>query len=190
MKRIFLLTLILLSIFSGTISAQSSYNKYKEADKINLLNYINLYRQSKGLPLVVYDPGLEEAARLQALDNYIKKKFRRSGDEKKLHDNALFPLVRDRVSAVGVPTLGESCAEICYARTGMNNKPLPTAVKPYQNLEQFMFNRYKTSPGHHAIMVTPEFTRVGMHTIYDGKHVYNAVVFMTDKRKRASRKSW
>ncbi len=186
-KRILIL-LLFITLLSNSGSAQ--YNKYKFGGNQNLLEYINKYRISMGLPTVKYDAGLAEAAKLQALDNYVKKKFRKGGDDvNKLHQNAMFPLVRDRVRAVGVNTAGEACAEICYAKAGMNNKPLTIAIRPYQSLEQLMFNRYKRSPGHHAILVDPDFARVGIHTIYDGKYVYNAVVFMTDKKKRNARKS-
>ena len=169
-------------------SASGGYNLYNRQNNAVLLEYINNYRTSFGLPKVTYDDGLEEAARLQVLDNYIKKKFKNRGDDvNKLHQNSRFPQIRDRVSAVGVPTYGESCAEICYAKAGMKNQPLSVAVKPYQSLEHLMFTRYRNSPGHKAIMTTRKFTRVGIHTIYDGKYVYNAVVFMTGKPQFASK---
>ncbi|WP_026461573.1 CAP domain-containing protein [Adhaeribacter aquaticus] len=177
MRRLFLLALILLSFFS---TATAQYNKYPKSKNQNLLNYINQYRAAYGLPKVVYDDGLEEAARLQVLDNYIKKKFKKRGDDvNKLHQNARFPRIRDRVSAVGVATAGENCAEICYAKAGMNNQPLNRAISPFKSLEQLMFTQYQRSPGHNAIILTPQYTRVGIHTIYDGKYVYNTVVFMT-----------
>jgi uncharacterized protein YkwD len=103
-----------------------------------------------------------------------------------MHQNSRFPQIRDRVRAVGVSVNGESCAEICYAKAGMNNRPLLMAIQPFQSLEQLMFMRYKKSAGHHAIMVNRQYTRVGIHTIYDGKYVYNAVVFMTGKPQIAA----
>ena len=187
MKKLLLLTLFILSPLLNAGSAQ--YNLYNRKDSAILLAYINSYRTSLGLPKINYDYGLEEAARLQVLDNYIKKKFRKRGDDvNKMHQNNLFPLIRDRVSAVGVPTSGESCAEICYAKAGMKNQPLLVAIRPYKNLEQLMFARYRQSPGHNAIMITRKFTRAGIHTIYDGKYVYNAVVFMTGKSALAYQK--
>ncbi|GEO03461.1 hypothetical protein AAE02nite_11250 [Adhaeribacter aerolatus] len=163
-------------------SASGGYNLYNKKNNAVLLEYLNNYRTSLGLPQVTYDYGLEEAARLQVLDNYIKKKFKNRGDDvNKLHQNSRFPLIRDRVKAVGVPTAGESCAEICYAKAGMKNQPLAAAIKPYKSLEQLIFTRYRNSAGHRHIITTAKFTRVGIHTIYDGKYVYNAVVFMTGK---------
>lgn len=186
MKRLFLVVVLLLHALSD--SASNSYNLYNKANNVYLLNYINNYRIALGLPKVSYDYGLEEAARLQVLDNYIKKKFKNRGDDvNKLHQNDRYPLIRDRVKAVGVPTAGELCAEICYAKAGMNRKPLAVAIKPYQSLEQLMFTRYKSSAGHRAIMVDRKFTRIGIHTIYDGKYVYNAVVFMTGRPQLAQR---
>ena len=180
MKKLLLLSGLLFLPLLNSGAAQ--YNLYNKKDSAILLAYINSYRTSLGLPKVIYDYGLEEAARLQVLDNYIKKKFRKKGDDvNKLHQNNLFPLIRDRVSAVGVPTAGESCAEICYAKAGMRNQPLPVAIRPYKSLEQLMFVRYRQSPGHNEILTTRKFTRAGIHTIYDGKYVYNAVVFMTRK---------
>jgi uncharacterized protein YkwD len=180
MKNLLFLTAFLLLPLVNSGSGQ--YNLYNKRNSAILLAYINGYRTSLGLPKVTYDYGLEEAARLQVLDNYIKKKFRKKGDDvNKLHQNNLFPLIRDRVSAVGVPTAGESCAEICYAKAGMGNQPLQAAIKPYKSLEELMFSRYRKSAGHNAILTTRKFTRAGMHTIYDGKYVYNAVVFMTGK---------
>jgi hypothetical protein len=147
MKRISFLLCMAFNLLVTTAFAQ--YNLYKQAGNVNLLNYINHYRASLGLPEVVYDEGLARAARLQAQDNYTKKKFRNRGDDlSKLHQNARFPQVRDRVKAVGVATAGEFCAEICYARAGMRNSPLAAAIRPYQNLEQLMFIKYKFSPSH------------------------------------------
>ena len=186
MKRLFLAVVLLLHAFPN--SASKSYNLYNKADNIYLLHYINSYRASMGLPKVVYDYGLEEAAQLQVLDNYIKKKFKKRGDDvNKLHQNDRFPLIRDRVKAVGIPTAGEACGEICYAKAGMNKQPLAVAIKPYQSLEQLMFTRYKSSAGHRHIILDRKFTRAGIHTIYDGKYVYNAVVFMTGKPQLAQR---
>lgn len=187
MKKSLLAILFLLYAFPN--SASKNYNLYRPADNIYLINYINSYRTSLGLPKVTYDYGLEEAARLQVLDNYIKKKFKKRGDDvNKLHQNDRFPLIRDRVKAVGVPTAGEACGEICYAKAGMNNRPLAVAIKPYQSLEQLMFARYQSSAGHRNIIIDRKFTRAGIHTIYDGKYVYNAVVFMTGKPQLARRK--
>ena len=187
MKRISFLLCMAFNLLVTTAFAQ--YNLYKQAGNVNLLNYINHYRASLGLPEVVYDEGLARAARLQAQDNYTKKKFRRRGDDlSKLHQNARFPQVRDRVKAVGVATAGEFCAEICYAKAGMRNSPLAAAIRPYQNLEQLMFTKYKFSPSHRAIITTREYTRVGIHTIYDGHYVYNAVVFMTGNPKKSPRR--
>lgn len=190
LKNNFLFSVIFLFWLFVITPVSAQYNKYKTGGNKNMLEYINKYRISMGLPEVKYDAGLAEAAKLQALDNYVKKKFRKGGDDvNKLHQNAMFPLVRDRVSAVGVNTKGEACAEICYAKAGMNNKPLTMAIRPYQSLEQLMFTRYKRSPGHHAILVNPDFVKAGIHTIYDGKYVYNAIVFMTDKKRRSNRRS-
>lgn len=184
-----LLLAVVCFLYALPNSASKNYNLYNQADNVYLLHYINNYRTSLGLPKVAYDYGLEEAARLQVLDNYIKKKFKKRGDDvNKLHQNDRFPLIRDRVKAVGVPTAGEACAEICYAKAGMNNQPLAVAIKPYGSLEQLMFTRYKSSAGHRAIMVDRKFSRVGIHSIYDGKYVYNAVVFMTGKPQLAQRK--
>lgn len=180
--------LVALTAFAQRTSFYSAEanNLYSPEGNARLLAYINDYRATLGLPKVVYDQGLAKAARLQALDNYTKKKFRRRGDDlSKLHQNARYPLIRDRVQAVGVATAGESCAEICYAKAGMRNSPLAYAIRPYQNLEELMFVKYKLSPRHHDIMATRKYTRVGIHTIYDGHYVYNAVVFMTGKPGRA-----
>jgi uncharacterized protein YkwD len=187
MKRVSFLLLIFFNLLVTTASAQ--YNLYKHAGNVDLLNYINSYRTSVGLPQVVYDEGLEKAARLQALDNYAKKKFRGRGDDvRKLHQNARYPQVRDRVKAVGVTTTGEFCAEICYAKAGMKNFPLAAAIRPFQSLEQLMFTKYKFSTSHRAIILTRAYTRAGIYTIYDGHYVYNAVVFMTGKPKKPSRR--
>jgi uncharacterized protein YkwD len=187
MKRVSYFLLIVFNLLVTTASAQ--YNLYRQAGNVDLLNYINSYRASLGLPKVVHDEGLAKAARLQALDNYTKKKFRGRGDDvNKLHQNTRYPKVRDRVKAVGMATAGEFCAEICYAKAGMKNFPLAAAIRPYQSLEQLMFTRYKFSPSHRAIIATRAYTRVGIHTIYDGHYVYNAVVFMTGKPKKTSRR--
>jgi uncharacterized protein YkwD len=187
MKRVSILLLIGLNLLVTTAFAQ--YNLYQQAGNVHLLNYINNYRASVGLPAVVYDEGLAAAARLQAQDNYTRKKFRGRGDDvRKLHQNSRFPQVRDRVKAVGVATNGEFCAEICYAKAGMRNSTLAAAIRPYQSLEQLMFTKYKFSTSHRAIILTPEYTRAGIHTIYDGHYVYNAVVFMTGKPKKSFRR--
>ena len=187
MKRLFLLALLTLNALLNTAIAQ--YNLYNKANNVQLLKQINDYRISLGLPKVTYDYGLEEAARLQTLDNYTKKKFKNRGDDvNKLHQNSRFPLIRDRVSAVGVSTAGESCAEICYAKAGMKNYPLQVAITPFRSLEQLIFKRYKESAGHHAIITDRKFTRIGIHTIYDGKYVYNTVVFMTNRSQLAYKK--
>jgi len=183
-----LILLAILFFLPRLHSASGGYNLYNTKNNAVLLEYINSYRTSLGLPKVTYDYGLAEAARLQVLDNYIHKKFKKRGDDvNKLHQNSQFPLIRDRVSAVGVPTAGESCAEICYAKAGMKNQPLAVAIRPYKNLEHLMITRYLNSAGHRTIIATRKFTRVGIHTIYDGKYVYNAVVFMTGKSQLANK---
>jgi uncharacterized protein YkwD len=188
MERAFFLLLIVCSLLVHTCQAQ--YNLYKQSNNSYLLKEINDYRASLGLPAVVYDEGLARAARIQALDNYTRKKFRGRGDDvRKLHQNARYPQIRDRVKAAGVATAGESCAEICYAKAGMRNSPLYAVIRPYRSLEQLMFTKYKFSPSHRAIIVTPAFTRVGIYTMYDGHYVYNAVVFMTGKPKKSYRRS-
>lgn len=187
MERAFFLLLIGCSLLAHTSLAQ--YNLYKQSNNTYLLKEINDYRASRGLPKVVYEEGLARAARIQALDNYNRKKFRGRGDDlRKLHQNERYPQIRDRVQAAGVPTAGESCAEICYAKAGMRNGPLYAVIRPYRSLEQLMFTKYKFSPSHHAIIVTPAYTRVGMYTMYDGHYVYNAVVFMTGKPKKSYRR--
>lgn len=188
MERAFFLLLIACSLLAHTSLAQ--YNLYRQTNNSYLLKEINDYRASRGLPKVVYEEGLARAARIQALDNYNRKKFRGRGDDlRKLHQNERYPQIRDRVQAAGVPVAGESCAEICYAKAGMRNGPLYAVIRPYRSLEQLMFAKYKFSPSHHAIIVTPAYTRVGIYTMYDGHYVYNAVVFMTGKPKKSYRRS-
>jgi uncharacterized protein YkwD len=147
-----------------------------DVNHARFMTYLNKYRAEHGAKPVVYDMELSKAAKIQATYNHANNK------RNDLHQNHIYPDVLDRLNAAGIPTVKESYGEICYALRAQRPASMEYMASPYTNIEERMFEGYKNSKtGHAEIMRDKAYDKVGIHTIWDGKAVYNVVVFLTNK---------
>jgi uncharacterized protein YkwD len=173
MKKILSIFVTLILLLAQTTNASGS-NDDLNVDR--LLKLMNKYRSQHGVHPLVYDVELEKAAKLQATYNH---KAKRTGD---LHYNPVLDRSVDRMNAVGVATIKEQYSEICYALLNLDpDMPLSRVAAPYANMEERMFEGYKGSPSHAEAMRNGTYDKAGIYTVYDGRYIYNTVVFMSNR---------
>jgi uncharacterized protein YkwD len=174
MKRLLILLTIIFAFINHNTNAD-----VKDIDHERFMIYLNKYRASYGAKPVVYDVELEKAAKLQAEYNYHNFRKTHNYDQ---HYNHIYDRSVDRINAVGIPTRYQAYGEICYALLGIDpTKSLMDAAKPLSSIEEKIFEGYKASTkGHAETMREKSFAKVGIYTFYDGRSLYNVVVFLSD----------
>lgn len=141
--------IILLTIPFTVISLQQRNVFTASADVDSLVRLINQYRNSKGLPSLYEDKYLMNASCWMAGDMAAKNYFS--------HTDSLGRTWDKRLTAFGVGTSywrGENLA--AGASTGLS-----------------VLNLWKNSPGHNAVLLNPNFRRIGVGVAYNINSTYD-----------------
>ena len=146
---------MLLFIFISNIKIRSNI-KLKN-DKF--LEYVNEYRQSNNLNVLLYNDKIELASKIQTYYNFTNKAC--------VHYNEQFPTLKDRLTEVDIEDI------ICYSE----NIIVIRNVKTLVNIEKRIFDEYLRSESHRENMVLECVNNMGIYTLYDGKNIYSTVVF-------------
>ena len=151
--------------FAATVPSPSSWAEVDTTP--TLLRHLNLYRRQAGLPPLVLSRTACLAARLQATYNLT---HRTHG-----HYNPQYPSPRQRLAAVG-HAFEHANGFVSY---GYENCVRFRGLRPANltGIEAQILRAYKTSPKHHAALLDPNATKVGMATLYDGDELQNSMVF-------------
>lgn len=115
-----------------------------------LLSLINQERTNQGLPVLTNNGSLQTAASIHSQDMACKDFFSHTGSD----GSSPF----DRISAQGYSY--SAAGENIYAGNGSYNSP------------DQAFSSWMASPGHHDIMMSPDFTEVGIGYSFNPSSTY------------------
>lgn len=141
------------------------------ADSQEFLRILNQYRHEHNLEPLIYDAIVEKAAQIQCEYLYRKK----INDH--LHDNVELPTAQYRLDKTGYVTTS-SLYKYRYCENAIHYASMSPSDPDFKQLEYEMFMDYKRSPNHNKNMLNENVTKVGIYTIYDGKDLYNIMVFV------------
>lgn len=174
MKNLLFLILIFISSLGFTQQLSPNYDGipdgsggfvdeefvFNGADNQKLLKLLNDYREENGLPILKYNPKLDEASKLQVMYTYSIRES--------THSNEYYPKIGDRVEKVGFSNW-----------TVVNECSLYTPL-PKGDIEEGIIKQYQESPPHNSALLNENMKQIGFYTIYDGTNLYNVLV-MTNK---------
>jgi len=141
-----------------------------------LLKYINEYRRLHGLNALIYDKTLEEASKLQAVYDCETYSNYPISSNHALHENTLYPQVRNRLDKVGYKF--NSNFSYWYENAIRYNK-LTKDNRWFFDIDKQIFEDYKNSLSHNETMLNKCSTKIGIYTVYDAEKecLYNVIVF-------------
>jgi uncharacterized protein YkwD len=127
------------------------------AIQTEFIKLLNSYRKLNGVPTVKPHLDAQAAAKIQS--DYLASTFHTEGEEYKYeitHFHPTYPHPQDRVNFIN-PILSQNFAVGENAAEFFRDSP----VLPKEIAEQ-LFEQWKHSPGHNALMLEPGFSHIGI----------------------------